>query len=78
VVVLVGSQFPTVGELEETAEEFGSDGFLTTGWGVNIVIGFEEGPECRPELGSVLDVNGALLETTPERRSQVACGSAQS
>ncbi len=78
VVVLVGSQFPTVGELEETAEEFGSYGFLTTGWGVNVVVGLEEGPECRPELGSVLDVNGALVETTPERRSQVACGSAQS
>ena len=67
-----------MGELEQTAEETGSDGLLMPGWGVDVVEGFEEGSEGRPKLGAVLDVNGALPETTPERRSQVACSSTQS
>ena len=77
-VVLVRLELPAVGELEQTTEETGSDGFLRSRWWVNVVEGFEEGTEGRPELGSILDVNGTLFETTPERRSQVACGSAQS
>jgi hypothetical protein len=78
VVVLVGAELPAMRELEQTSEELGSDGFLATGWGVNVVESFEEGSEGWPKLGAVLDVNGALFETTPERRSQVACGSPQS
>ncbi len=78
VIILIGPDLPSVSKLEESTEKTWSDGFLSSWWRVHIVECFQERAEGWPKLGSVLDVNGAPLETTPERRSQVACGSAQS
>ena len=78
VVIFVGTNTAMVRELEKPPQETGSDSLLSLRGRVHVVEGFQEGAERGPKLGSVRDVNGALLETTPERRSQVACGSAQS
>ncbi len=77
-IVLVGPDLAAVGKLEEAAEQSWGNGLLPEGWRVDVVEGFEERSEGGPKLGAVLDVNGALFETTPERRSQVACGIAHS
>jgi hypothetical protein len=77
-VVLVGTDDAAMGELEQPTEEARGDGFLATRGRVHIVESFQEGAESGPELGAVRDVNGAPLETAPERQSQVACGTAQS
>jgi hypothetical protein len=78
VIILVGAGLPAVRKLKEATKQSGSDGLLTVRRGVYVVESGEESSEGRPKLGSVRDVNGALLETTPERRSQVACGCSQS
>ena len=64
--------------MEEAPEESWGDGFLPFGRRIGIVKGFEEGAQCWPQVGAVLDVKGARLEMVPKRRSQAACGRAQS
>ena len=72
----VGGTWLAVGE--KAAEEFRGDGALSVRCGVPVVVGTEELADAGEKLGAVREVTGARLETTPKRRSQVACGSADS
>lgn len=78
VLVQVCSDTTGPSEGPEASQQLGCDGFLTVWRGVYVVVGPEEGTERWQELSAVLDVKGAPFEMVPERRSQVACGSAQS
>ena len=78
VFVDVGSGGSGAGEFPKTSEQFWCCRFLAVGRRIYVVVGTEEGSQRGKELGAVRDVKGAALEIVPERRSQVACGSAQS
>jgi hypothetical protein len=67
-----------VGEMAEGPEKLGRQGALALGGGVEVVESLEEGLDAGQQLGAAFDVKGAALETVPERRSQVACGTAHS
>ena len=43
-----------------------------------VIVGSDERTEHRTQVGAALVVQGAGPVIVPERRSQVACGSAQS
>ena len=77
-LVDVGASLRGTSKFPEAPEEFWGSGLLSIWWRVDVVIGSKEGSQRWEELGSVRDVKGAPLEMIPERRSQVACGSAQS
>ena len=61
-----------------SSQQFGCDGTLSLGGWVGIGEGFKEGAGGRTQLGRARDVQGARLQIVPKRRSQVACGFAQS
>jgi hypothetical protein len=67
-----------LGGLEQLAEQSRSDSFLSIGWRIYAFECFEEGFDRRVQVLACLEVNGAWLESVPKRRSQTACGSADS
>ncbi len=61
-------------KFEHSTEELRCDRFLTVGRWVQVCESIQESRDARAEGLSSLDVEGALLETLPKRRSHVACG----
>jgi hypothetical protein len=60
--------------LDELAQEGRRQGFLLVGCWVEVVEGTEERSRGGKQLVAVRDVQGALFEIAPKRRSQEACG----
>lgn len=63
---------------EQFPKELRSDRFLPVSRWVYVVEGFEEGFDGGVQVLAARDVKGAWFEIVPKRRSQTACGSADS